>query len=307
MAGLVIVASVFWLTCGSDKAIWKSDAASSTSKSHHKVQAPKSRLEEIRDFFQHADTRMDFFGRVIDQDGIGVEGVTIHYKVQKAGNYLESGVIENTDEKGVTLSIVDGRFEIKGAKGLTLSIGPLEKNGFRDGSRNPRDFSFKGSPELHHADLQKPIEFVIVRSDVPKAKEIYDQRLKFPWNQGEVIIRLGGKLGDFVLTPTRVWEANQLRDFEWNIKVRMDNAELASLGDDSAEIAPSGGYQSSFEYGAIKGDPKWRGGVQARYAFKTSEGLYGSIIFDLSPEREDYKVNGLLKVRLNESGSRNLD
>ena len=87
----------------------------------------------------------------------------------------------------------------------------------------------------------------------------------------------------------------------------MDNVELVSLDDDSAEIAPNEGYQSSFEYGALKGDVKWRGGVQSRYAFKTSEGLYRSIRFNLHPEREDLKVNGSLDVRLNETGSKNLD
>lgn len=71
-------------------------------------------------------------------------------------------------------------------------------------------------------------------------------------------------------------------------------------------IAPEEGYQITFEYGALKGDVKWRGGVQARYALKTSEGLYRSIRFNLYPEREDLKVNGSLEVRLNETGARNL-
>ena len=45
---------------------------------------------------------MDFFGRVVDQEGNGVENVTIHYKVGKAGNYLDSGIIKNTDERKET-------------------------------------------------------------------------------------------------------------------------------------------------------------------------------------------------------------
>ncbi len=304
---VVVLSSLFWKSCTKDNLSKNEVTENLTSKQIREIREPKSRLEEIRDFFKNADTRMDFFGRVIDQDGNGVEGVTINYRVQKAGDYLESGVIKNTDEKMQALSNANGEFEITGAKGLTLSIGPLAKNGYRDGSKNPRAFGFKSTPDLHQADPQKPIEFLVVQTDVSKTKEIYQKRLSFTWNQGDIRIPLGGKLGDFVLSPTRVWEANQLRNFDWKIKVRMDNAELASLGDDSAEIAPRDGYQSAFEYGALKGDVKWRGGVQARYAFKTSEGLYGSIRFNLYPEREDLKVNGSLDVRLNETGSRNLD
>ncbi|RYZ92171.1 MAG: carboxypeptidase regulatory-like domain-containing protein [Proteobacteria bacterium] len=304
---LLVLASVFWKSCAREDRGQDSDTDNTTSKTTRGIREPKSRSEEIRDFFKNADTRMDFFGRVVDQDGNGVEGVTINYRVQKAGDYLESGVIKNTDEKMDTLSNADGGFEIKGAKGLTLSIGPLDKNGYRDGSRSPRAFGFKSTPELHQADPRKPVEFVMVRSDVSKTREIYQKRLSFRWNQGDVRIPLGDKLGDFVLSPTRVWEADQLRNFDWKIKVRMDNAQLASLDDDSAEIAPEDGYQGGFEYGSLKGDVKWRGGVQARYAFKTSEGLYGSIRFNLYPEREDLKVNGSLDVHLNETGSRNLD
>lgn len=301
---VVVLSYLFW------KSSIKNDLSNNevvkklTSK---RIREQKSRLEKIRDFLQNADTRIDFFGHIVDQDGNGVEGVMINYRVHKAGDYLESEVIKNIDEKMQTLSNVNGRFEIKGAKGLTLSIGPLAKNGYRDGSKNPRSFGFKSTPELHQADPQKPIEFVVVRMDVSKTIEIYDNRLSFVWNQGDVRIFLGGKLGNIVFSPTRAWETNQLRDFDWKIKVRMENAELSSLGDDSAEIAPKEGYQSTFEYGASKGDAKWRGGVQARYAFKTSEGLYGSIRFNLYPEREDLKVNGSLVVRLNETGARNLD
>jgi len=305
--GILIVAAVFWKSCRNEEPANRAAPERGMPQRQRTNQEPKSRLEEIRDFFRHADTRMDFFGRVIDQDGQGVKGVTIQYTIGKSGNYLESGVLKNTDEIKISQSNTDGGFEIKGAKGLTLSIGPLEKIGYRDGSRNPRSFGFKGTPELHYADPKKPVEFVIVRSDVPSTKEIYQKRLRFAWNQGEVKISFGNKLGDFVIVPIRVWNPGDLRDFDWSVKVSMDRAELVSLEEYYAAIAPSGGYQRSYEYGARKGDPKWHGGLQAGYAFKTTDGLYGLIRLQVYPEREDFEVNGSLNVRINETGSRNLD
>jgi hypothetical protein len=304
---LVFAAIPFWKSCGNDDLSRDTNAEKTKTKSLRKTSEPKSRMEEIHDFFRNADTRMDFFGRVVDQDGLGVGNVTVHYTVGKAGDFLDSGLIKNTDEKRQVSSNADGKFEIKGAKGLTLSIGPLEKPGYRDGSTDPRAFGFKGTPELHHSDSQNPVEFVVVRSAVPKTRKVYQGRLRFAWNQGEVRTRLGAKLGDFVLTPTRVWRPDLLEDFDWNVKVSVERAELVTLGSYYAPIAPSEGYRREFEYGARKGDPKWRGGLQAVYAFKTTEGLYGLARLVIYPERADFEVNGSLDVRLNESGARNLD
>lgn len=277
------------------------------TKNPRKMSGTISREENIFDFFRDADAQIIFFGRVIDENGNGVVGAKIYYQVRKAGTYLGSGKLKNTNETKQVISITDGRFEIKNTKGLTLSVGPLEKEGYRNGSKNPRDFGFKGTPELHHADSQKPTEFVIINSIVPKTKEICDKRMAFAWNKGEVRIILGNKLGDLVLIPTRLKSTSELRDFEWNVKVSMDCAEIVPLGEYYAPIAPDAGYQRSIEYGTSKGDDKRPGGASKTYAFKTDHGQYGLIRLSVYPDREDFVVSGSLDVRLNESGSRNLD
>jgi hypothetical protein len=266
-----------------------------------------SREENIFEFFRGADAQIIFFGRVIDENGNGVVGAKIYYQVRKVGTYLGSGKLKNTNETKQVISTMDGRFEIKNTKGLTLSVGPLEKEGYRNGSKSPRDFGFKGTPELHHADSQKPTEFVIINSIIPKTKEVCDKRMAFAWNKGEVRIILGNKLGDLVLIPTRLKSTSELRDFEWNIKVSMDRAEIVPLGEYYAPIAPDAGYQRIMEYGTNAGDDKLPGGASKSYAFKTNNGLYGLLRLSVYPEREDLGVNGSLDIRLNESGSRNLD
>lgn len=306
LVGFVSV-SILWKSCTTKDLSKNSDSGNIASKRPRENLEPKSRLEEIRDFFQQADTRMDFYGRVVDQNGNGVEGVTIHYKARKAGNYLESGIIENTDKKSQAISKADGRFEIREEEGLTLSIGPLEKTAYRDGSKNPRDFGFKGAPEVHYSDPQNAVEFIVISSNVPKTRGIYNERLQFTWNQGAVRIPLTGKLGDIVLMPTRALEANQVRDFDWNVEISMEGSELASLSDDTAEIAPNHGYQKNFHYGSAHGASHWTGAIQARYAFRTSNGIFGKIIFELTARTPNGLPNGSLEVYLNESGSRNLD
>ncbi len=265
------------------------------------------REKKIREILERGDTPIKFFGRVVDQDGRPLGGAIVRYKVQRAGNYLESGVIENTGKKGEIIAGANGRFEIQDVKGLTLAIGPLEKPLYRDGAKAPRSFGFNGTPQVHQPDTQNPVEFLMIRSDTPRTKEIYNETLEFSWNKGDVRIPLGQKLGDFVLTPTRTRASEEVTDFDWNITVRMNGAQLVVLEETSADIAPDTGFQKEFTYHGTKGDKNWHGGVQARYAFTTQDGRYGFAKFVLYAERDDLQVNGALEIRLNETGSRSLD
>jgi hypothetical protein len=74
-----------------------------------------------------------------------------------------------------------------------------------------------------------------------------------------------------------------------------------------AKIAPKEGYQKSFKYGSKKNDIRWGGAVRRHYAFRTNSGLYGFIDLMFRANREDRAQSTDLEVRLNESGSRNLD
>jgi hypothetical protein len=262
-------------------------------------------LEEIRGYIQRGNVPINFYGRVVDEHGASLEDVSVGYRIQRGEALLEA--VKVHAEHGTVISGADGMFEISKRKGSSLEVGPFVKNGYRDAQRDVRSFGYMGSTEPHDPDAHKPVLFVMAREGTSRTKNIGHKTLKFEWNQGEVRIPLGEKLGDFVFVPTRVKNQDELRDFDWNIKVSMDRAELVFLGEYLAPIAPDTGYQSGFEYGTKKGDDKRPGGASKTWDFKTEDGLYGFIRLAVYPHREDFGVNGSLNVRLNESGSRNLD
>lgn len=265
-----------------------------------------TRLEKIRDFFQNADTCVDFYGRVIDQDGKAVEGAIINYRVERVGSLMADGKIANNNQKATCISASDGSFSIKGASGLTLSINLIEKGGYRDGGQNVRSFGYKGIPKIHNADLKKPVDFLLISNNIPKTRKLYDKRLTFSWNQGPVEIPIPS-VGKITIIPKRDWEPDQLRNFDWQVEISMEGAEFAKIEMGQAKIAPKEGYQKSFKYGSNKGDLQWAGGIQQHYAFRTTSGFYGFMDFDLSVDREDGAQSTTLEVRLNETGSRSLD
>ena len=303
--GIFVAAAFLWKGCGKDEAGNQSVFEESVSKKQRVHRESPKRSKEIREYVERGNVSIKFYGKVIDERGSGLEGVSIGYRIQRGEALL--GAVKVHSDLGTVMSGANGMFEISKRNGSSLALGPFEKDGYRDAQHNGRSFGYMGTPEPHKPDNQKPVEFVMVKDGTSRTKEIYQKRLRFAWNQGDVRIPLGKNLGDFVLTPTRVKKDAELRSFDWNIKVSMDRAELASLGEHYAPIAPDTGYHSSFEYGTVKGDDKRPGGASKTYAFKTTDGLYGLVRISVYPDREDFVVNGSLNVRLNESGSRNLD
>lgn len=266
----------------------------------------QTRAEKIRDFLKDADAQINFYGRVIDQEGIGVQGATIHYQLERAGKLMAAGDIVNNNEKATCVSTEDGFFSIQGAKGLTLTILAIEKEGYRDGKQNLRSFGYRGTPDLHNADLKTPVNFLLISNNIPKTKKLYDKRLTFSWNQGAVEIPISS-VGKITILPERDWKPDQLEGFDWQVEISMDGAELVEIEIGQAKIAPIDGYQKSFKYGSKKEDLKWGGAVRRHYAFRTNRDLYGFIDLMLRVNREDGSQSTSLEVRINETGSRSLD
>lgn len=318
LLGLLIGLAIFWNTCKRTDQNETQDFARKEVKSGFTTdssnnQADKiennqvqTRTERIRDFLKDADAQINFYGRVIDQEGVGVEGAIINYQLERAGKLMADGSIANNNQKARCLSAKNGLFSIQGAKGLTLTILSIEKEGYRDGRQNVRSFGYRGTPELHNADPKKPVNFLLIRNDIPKTKKLYHNRLTFSWNQGPVTIPIPS-VGIVTILPKRDWRPNQIRGFDWQVEISIDGAELIEFEMGQAKIAPKEGYQKSLKYGAKKEDTQWSGGFDQYYVLRTKNGLYGFINFRLTADIEDGAQSTTLEVRLNESGSRSLD
>ena len=157
LVGLLAVFLLSWWLRkdgASDKpsSIGQPDAASEGSRHPTKTDRhPRSTGfgEKIRTFFNDADTEINFYGRIVDQDGRGVEGAIVHYQLERAGILMADNSIANNNEKSSTVSTASGAFSIQGARGLTLSIHQIEKEGYRDGGQTARSFGYKGTPDVH--------------------------------------------------------------------------------------------------------------------------------------------------------------
>lgn len=254
-----------------------------------------------------------FYGKMIDQDGRAISGVTISYWISEAAKVMWGNP---TDTRGSCVSGADGTFVIQG-KGTGVGVARMEKPGYRHPANGKRAFSYGPgvSPtHRHNPDPTNPVELLLIRDDLPEAKCVpIPRRLSFRWNASPVVISLGPKVGTLTLVPTRSIPepgGNIRSGFDWSVETRCAGFGMIprTHNDTIARGAPSDGYQSVFRYGSTKDEIPWKCFPETYFFIKTSDGMYGELALTVNVDAEDNSaVSGVVAVWLNESGGRNVD
>jgi hypothetical protein len=233
----------------------------------------KERLVDPRSFFAAVfDTQIIFYGKVVDQDGIAIEGARVTYspsvdfELALAGRnprfetYSDKGGLFTIKTKGADLSIeVDkaGYRHVSSdissrSRGPVRPTGPSINPGDRVGSREKvQYFEMHGYPELNHRPVAgRPVQFTL-----RKLGEIYnllvvDKRLS-PRSNGEPLrVSLNGNDGsgheiqiicksDFGRTPV---QAGVPHRYAWSFEILVENGGIQEMKDKEGFDAPEGGY-----------------------------------------------------------------
>lgn len=260
---------------------------------------------KLRKIAKEMNEPVEFYGRVVEQDGSPLEGVVVAYRITAIpDNPVPGG--PNKITKDTTDTDTTGRFSISDYKGWSLSFS-LKKEGFR--GRGGGAYFIRNEPECHRPDLAKPVEFMLINDDLPRAEKIYDKRLKFVWNAGEVSVDLGPELGNLVLLPTRSGydPGNSRAHFDWSVVVRTNGFEIAPLSEGSLRMAPIGGYQPGHQYSYPRAASNWRRRVDDKYGILTQGSQYGFMELELYGDGDDNGMCGAVTIFLNKSGARNID
>jgi hypothetical protein len=223
------------------------------------------RLEErsidYQDFLAQAfQTRIDFYGQVVDQDGIAIEGARVVYSPD--GDLRALG---GNSPRFEMMTVKGGLFAIH-TKGSGLYIS-VRKEGYRDvrikapGSIKPGDrvgsgqriqyFAMETGPEFNHRPVvDRPVQFTL-----RKVGKIYnllatDKRLD-PKSNGEPLrVSLNGNEGsgheiqiicksDFGRTPVQVGVPHK---YAWSFEIVVENGGIQEMKDEEGFEAPESGY-----------------------------------------------------------------
>jgi hypothetical protein len=195
--------------------------------------------------------KIQFVGRIIDQNGLPVQGASV--EMAGGSNYLASGsgaFHVSTDQ--------DGFFTVEKAKGSSLALGSAKKAGYdihvKVADEYPHFYNFKESDEaLLWADYTREHPYVIKAYKVEKYAQVKSENSRYlsfvpngtlysvDFSGGDRVKWEGVRDGDIRVSFTR-------DDKEWKVKIEGINGGVLEAADEYMNMAPDSGYKSSLNY-----------------------------------------------------------
>ena len=151
---VLIALAVFWKSCGNEKTEKGTIFKEAPAQMKLENREAASRPEEVEKYVKRGNVPITFYGMVTDENGIGLEGVSVEYGIRRGEARL--GAVQVHNDRGVVNSGANGNFVIFNQKGSSLSVGPFGKDGYRDAQRDVRSFGYVGTGRASRARHSKP-------------------------------------------------------------------------------------------------------------------------------------------------------
>lgn len=206
------------------------------------------RLEKLK----KSETKMDFYGKMLDQDGNPVPNVKVKYQADRYG------LLAPISSSGFVRTRKDGTFEIHIVMGAKLFIKDAVLDGYEyTWTENPKSFTystFYNEAIRHHPDKDTPVIFTI-RKKQPEAVFLLKKRFLLQVNSKAEIpwcgldLRCGDRIpfsrrqDSFYFCDLEMTGVNDKEKEEWTVTIKTngENAGIQIL-DKKLYEAPEDGY-----------------------------------------------------------------
>jgi hypothetical protein len=261
-----------------------------------------------------------FYGRVIDQNGLGVGGARIDVVIG-GGGYMAPGTGQN-----YFMTNEEGYFEVKG-KGNGVSILDVKHPDIADLFVKSRgDVKRRGGPDLEatnqygkkynwssYEDKQNPLEIHVWRVEKFEKVKVGYGTAFHPTPDGQVSknsIR-GGIIATCVRdakVPNVHWRS---QIGSWSITFKPNEGGIQESNDLYLNEAPLDGYQPELIISMQQGSPNYQVRIYPAkhfyyYFMKDGKRVYGSLEATFDPFMYDDECRVPIKYKYSLSGSRNL-
>lgn len=275
------------------------------------------RLLTIRKEMEHDQVPLDFYGRAVDQNGVGVADATVklgytHFDLTVPQYYFlgEGSRTLKTDAQGF--------FRVSGLKGYDLTF-KVSKVGYLSSKRN-----FPGAKYANAAtggdftpDLSKPVVYLLWKKTAPvtlihyagcyvlrrDGTPVFVDLLTGETNSANPDLKIQSWVDD-----SKEIKLKNHGKFDWRVRIEMLNGGgLKPTDDEFAYTAPETGYVDSAEAGCSISDTNkpWSSGWKQTYYVKLRGGSrYERMPFEMVPGGGNYCA---IDPFLNPTGSHNLE
>ena len=261
----------------------------------------RRRIEEGKDEWR---APINFFGKVVDENGTGVPNVQISF------GWTDLSPTEGYS-RAQTMSDADGLFSLLNRTGKHLSVS-LAREGYYVSAADNKSFEYgdpysrpnpqPGSPVIFHLRKKGQAEplvamqknFRVARDGTPLEIDLLAGKA-VPAGQGHLRIECW----------TRDQGKKRGEKHDWQCRVSIPGGGMLVNTNEFAFLAPESGYQESFEIVMPASlDREWKKDVQRELYFKLKDGKYGRMTFAMIAAGDHFCMVGALT---NPSGSRNLE
>jgi hypothetical protein len=257
---------------------------------------------------------IDFWGKVIDQDGTPLSNVSIESKIRR-WDFAAKINPDGTITKKETTTGSDGQFHIDGDSGDDLSL-KLQKDGYVLEPNAKTGFGY-GTAEQFTASQENPLIFRMWKTNIHEQLVNGDKRFQIvPDGRTYVIDLSTGTISESGGGDLKVWikyqpMATGSQLYDWSSEIDVINGGLLEETDDYSSMysAPVDGYTPVFQYPQtprqLKSGQRGRSGQHRFYVILENGKEYGRIKVDLVAPYND-TIPGLIEIQyaINPTGSR---
>lgn len=283
-----------------------------TSPNSRSIDQPAAeRVNRLKHLIKTSNVPITFWGKLIDEAGVGLTDVRITYRIQKA-SLLGAGGIGPTNGAPVVLSTDgNGLFSVTNAHGVILNFESFEKDGYELMGNQRIAFAYSRTPEIHSPIRDAPQVFVMRSSNANDTITNRRSKYRLSWDGKPIHVALDSgnppSTGNLTITAYRSAAPGQVRNFEWQFSLQIQGGELQQEAEkQTALIAPVEGYHLNWSCGSTADEKPWKGGYSGNIFFKTNS-KYGRINIDVHPDARPDETAFHLETFINNSGGRNTE
>ncbi len=260
-----------------------------------RIAALTKSMQKARDIGLSLNAPMEFYGRVVDQFGKPVPGVSaklryVYYNAVVLATYEP----HNAEEKRVTDG--NGEFSFSGKEGVTLTVTLEPQTGLRFGDNGYWSHNFQSAKKsgvtMQPTTKEHPFIFPAYRLGQPaKVKDGFIEAYLIPDKRAYQIHLAKGKItedgvGDLSVS---VWQAGVYgkSGTSWGISIKGgSDLQFQSTEDSILYWAPSEGYQASWGFSWVDGEKGYSRGRNFKFWFKEA-GSYGWLRIECTAHFKD--------------------
>ncbi len=279
------------------------------------------KVQEAITFQNSLNSKFEFYGLVIDQDGKPIPDAEVQINTRaykrSVGLKLDYTRDDFIRKEEVVFTDATGRFKFDDGYGSGLTIKEISKAGYVSARGKKNIIFLSTSGGKHKPDSSNPVVYTMWKK--AGAEPLIKEEFSFKFSRGDPPQGVSLREGRWIKTNTKDADLiisasmgdpnpNQRYRFDWEMAITVVNGGLIETNDVFPFEAPEAEYKESFSFSKELTSSGWASSMSDKIFYVKARGgsVYASIRLDFNVHRSG-RFFSTMEVLVNPNGSRNLE